>query len=174
MQLGFKEEANPENTGKQACLPHKPVIRKDVKTTKIRPVFDGSVHFRHRRSFNANREIGPYLNPDIMGILMQCRRHKIAWIADIEKAFLQIAIQPDHKQMARFVWVDNINTLDPMIKHYVWKRLPFDYCPLIFKSLAKPLETERRGACRDLKRDPRSALRRRLDGGNRNEEEEVT
>ncbi len=123
--LGFIEEADPYYLGKTAYLPHRPVIRETAETTKIRPVFDGSVHFKHRRSFNANLEVGPNLNPDIMGILMRWRRHKVAWTADIEKAFLQIAIHPEHKQIVRFLWVEDITANKPTIKHFIWKRLPF-------------------------------------------------
>ena len=77
-QLGFIEEADKYYTGKTAYLPHRPVIRKDAETTKISPVFDGLVHFKYRRSFNANLEVGHDLNPDIIGILMRWRRHKFA------------------------------------------------------------------------------------------------
>ena len=110
------EEADPYFFGKTAYLRHRPVIRESAETTKIRPVFDRSVHFEHRRSFDANLEVGPNLNPDIMGILMRWRRHKIAWTADIEKEFLQIAIHPDHKQMT-FLWVEDITADTPVVKH---------------------------------------------------------
>ena len=125
LELGFIKQANPKYTGRQAYLPHRPVIREDAQTTKIRPVFDGSVHFKHRRSFNANLEVGPNLNPDIMGILMRWRRHKIVWTADIEKAFLQIAIHPEHEQMVRFLWVKDPLAKRQEIIQYVWTRLSF-------------------------------------------------
>ena len=125
LELGFIKQANPKYTGRQAYLPHRPVIREDAQTTKIRPVFDGSVHFKHKRSFNANLEVGPNLNPEIMGILMRWRRHKIVWTADIEKAFLQIAIHPDHEQIVRFLWVKNPQAKRPEIVQYVWTRLSF-------------------------------------------------
>lgn len=119
------KKLDPYFLGKTAYLPHRLVIREEAETTKIRPVFDGSDHFKHGRSFNANLEVGPNLNPDIMGILMRWRRHKVAWTADIEKAFLQIAIHPEHKQIVRFLWVEDISVEKPMIEHFIWKRLPF-------------------------------------------------
>jgi CDP-diacylglycerol pyrophosphatase len=60
-----------------------------------------------------------------MGIIMRFRRQKIAWTADIEKAFLQIEIHQDHEQMVRFLWVENPLDHESKIIHYRWKRLPF-------------------------------------------------
>jgi hypothetical protein len=122
---GFIEEADPNYDGPVAFVPHGPIFRDQAETTKVRPVFDGSVHHKGRRSFNANLEVGPNLNPDIMGILMRFRQDCIAWTADIEKAFLQIRIHDDHCQIVRFLWVDNPKAKNPVVKIYVWKRLPF-------------------------------------------------
>ena len=44
------------------------------------------------------------LNPDLLSVLLRYRMHKIAWIADIEKAFLNIALQPEDAEAIRFLW----------------------------------------------------------------------
>lgn len=111
-------------------------------------MFDGSVHFKHRRSFIANLEVAPNLYPDIMGILMRWRRNKIAWTADIEKTFLQIAIHPDHKQIVRFLCVEDVTAIRPVVKDFIWKRLPFGLTssPFILRAVLlkhlKQYETE--------------------------------
>jgi hypothetical protein len=122
---GFIEKADLDYKGLVAYLPHRPVVRVDAETTKVRPVFDGSVHQRGRRSLNANLEAGPNMNPDIMGIMMRFRRYGIAWTADIQKAFLQIEMHPEHEQLVRFLWVDNPEKEKPEIVEYRWKRLTF-------------------------------------------------
>lgn len=79
---------------------------------------------------------------------MRWRRYKIAWTADIEKAFLQIAIHPDHKQIVRFLWVEDITATKPVVKHFIWKRLAFGLIssPFILRAVLlkhlKQYETE--------------------------------
>jgi hypothetical protein len=119
---GFIEEANPEYNGPLDMVPHRPVFREQAETTKVRPVFDGSVHHKGRRSFNANLEVGPNMKTHIMGILMRFRPEKQE---EGEKAFLQILIHPDHCQIVRFIWVDDLNAENPTFKVYCWKRLSF-------------------------------------------------
>jgi hypothetical protein len=151
-----------------AFLPNRPVEREDAETTKIRPVFDGSVHHKNRRSFNANLEIGPNLNPDIMGILMRFRRYRIAWTADIEKAFLQIKIHEDHGQIVRFLWVENPEAAIPKVVVYRWKRLTFGLAssPFILRAVLtwhlQKYETEYPG----ITNRTLNQICRRLDGGN--------
>jgi hypothetical protein len=43
---GFIEEADKEYNGPVTMVPHRPVFREQAETTKVRPVFDGSVHHR--------------------------------------------------------------------------------------------------------------------------------
>ena len=43
VNLGFIEEVDPNLvTGSPSYMPHRPVIRVDKATSKVRPVFDGS------------------------------------------------------------------------------------------------------------------------------------
>ncbi len=139
---GFIEEADLDYEGQTAYLPNRPVIRQNAETTKIRPVFDGSVHHKNRRSFNANLEPGPNLNPDIMGILMRFRRYLIAWTADIEKAFLQIKIHEDHGQIVRFLWVDDPNSNNPIDGNDCSSDLP------VVRSSSEPCS---HGTCKNTK-----------------------
>ena len=47
VEKGFVEEAELGYERLQTYIPHQPVIREDKKTTKIRPVFDGSMKARN-------------------------------------------------------------------------------------------------------------------------------
>jgi hypothetical protein len=100
----FVEEADIDYNGLHTYLPHHPVYRKDKATTKIRPVFDGAAKTKYGPSLNDVLETGPNLNPDLLSVLLRFRLHKIAWIADIEKAFLNIALQPEDAEAIRFLW----------------------------------------------------------------------
>ena len=40
---------------------------------------------------------------DLCGLLMRFRLNNIAVVADIEKAFLQIGVQPDQRDVTRFI-----------------------------------------------------------------------
>ncbi|GFW09917.1 DUF1758 domain-containing protein [Trichonephila clavipes] len=62
-------------------LPHRPIVKDDSITTKIRPVFDASARATDR-----------------------FRRYPIGLSADIEKAFLQLGITPKHRDFLRFFY----------------------------------------------------------------------
>jgi Pao retrotransposon peptidase len=100
----FVEEASMGYEELHTHLPHHPVYRVDKSTTKIRPVFDGAAKTKFGPSLNDVLETGPNLNPDLLWVLMRFRKHKIAWIADIEKAFLNIPLQPEDAEAIKFLW----------------------------------------------------------------------
>ena len=74
-------------------LPHHPVVRQDKSTTKVRIVFDASAKSPGRPSLNDCLFKGPKFDQLIFDILLRFRVHKIALIADLEKAFLMIFYQ---------------------------------------------------------------------------------
>ena len=85
-------------------LPHREVVREDKNTTKVRVVYDTSAK-GPGTSLNDCLHTGPSLNTLIFDILIRFRVYKVAMIADIEKAFLNIAITPEHRDYLRFFWV---------------------------------------------------------------------
>ena len=88
-------------------LPHRPVIRESSVSTKIRPVFDASAKAKSGVSLNDCLHAGPSLLPDLIKILIRFRRWKVALNADIQKAFLQICLQPEDKDVHRFLLFSN-------------------------------------------------------------------
>ena len=122
---GFVVEADNEYGGICTYLPHRPVVREHVATTKCRPVFDGYAHGKGQSSVNHTLEVGPNLNPDVLEVLIRFRLKKVAWTADITKAFLQISLTKEDSQALRFLWVDDPARDHPRIIDYCWVRLPF-------------------------------------------------
>ena len=87
-------------------LPHKAVIRENAESTKLRIVYDASAR-ENSRSFSLNDclETGPALQNFLWSILIRTRFKPIALCEDLQKAFLQIRIQPDDRDALRFHWI---------------------------------------------------------------------
>ncbi|XP_077536023.1 uncharacterized protein LOC144148349 [Haemaphysalis longicornis] len=109
-------------------MPHRAVIREDRTTTKVRIVFDASSHESGTKSLNENLEAGPSLIPDVARLLLRFRRYKVAMIADIEKAFLQIGLRESDRDALRFLWFrTSPKAGQPLPELDVWRmtRVPF-------------------------------------------------
>ena len=130
LQSGFisKVEApdQPTTTSK-FYLPHRPVIRSKVVTTKIRPVFDASPRTEEDLSLNDCLETGENLNPELLSVLLRFRWHRVAWVGDIEKDFLQIEIHAEDRDALRFLWIDDLtsSTLEKEPFIFRWNRVTF-------------------------------------------------
>ena len=72
-------------------LPHHAVTCQDNKTTKVRIVYDASAQSSDS-SLNDCLHTGPKFNQRILEILLIFRSYPVAFIADIEKAFLMISV----------------------------------------------------------------------------------
>jgi len=93
-------------------LSHHCVIREDKDTTRLRIVFDGSAKSNPRScSLNNCLEKGPNLMTLIFDVLLKFKAYKIGITADIEKAFYQIIINPDDRNMLQILWCKNIKSL---------------------------------------------------------------
>ena len=95
-------------------LPHHAVLREDKETTKLRVVYDASAKI-NGPALNDCLYAGPKFGQKIMDIMIRFRVHKIAVAADIEKAFLMIAVTPDDRDVLRFLWVDDVNKQVPNV-----------------------------------------------------------
>ena len=90
-------------------LPHHGVLKQNRATTKLRIVFDASAKF-NKSSFSLNDclEKGPNGIPHLFDILLKFRSKPIALVADIEKAFHQIAIEQKDRDALSFLWFKDI------------------------------------------------------------------
>ena len=74
----------------------------------MRVVYDASSKV-FGSSLNDCLHIGPSLNPLLFDILLRFRVYEVALTADIEKAFLNIEIDLEHRNFVRFLWVEDPN-----------------------------------------------------------------
>jgi len=125
VQAGYVEEADMSYNGPQTYLPHHPVVRPEKMTTKVRPVFDGSAKTKFSPSINEMLYTGPNITPELLSVLLRFRIPKVAWIADIKKAFHQVKLAPKDSQVIRFLWVRDPSDPNSPLVHYTWRVLPF-------------------------------------------------
>jgi hypothetical protein len=110
-------------TGQVHYLPHRPVIRNDKQTTKIRAVFDASCKVSGP-SLNECLYSGPNLIAKIFDILLRFRLNKIGVLADIKQAFLNVGIDAQHRDYLRFLWYD-LQAEDEQVVIYRFLRVVF-------------------------------------------------
>jgi len=84
-------------------LPIHGVFKDSSTTTKVRPVFDASARTSTGASLNDTLERGPNLYPLLTDILLRFQNHAIAYSADISKMFLEIKLQPQERDLHRFL-----------------------------------------------------------------------
>ena len=94
-------------------IPHKEILHSDKSTTHLRIVYDASSKISGQVSINECLHPGPPLTPMIFDIPIRFRVHKIALVGDLEKAFLNVEVDPEQRNLLRFLWVDNIESDDP-------------------------------------------------------------
>ena len=68
---------------------------------------------------------GPCLLPPIFDILVRFRLGEIRIVANIKKAFLQIAIDEDQRDFLRIIWYKNVFAQNPTVKILRFARLVF-------------------------------------------------
>ncbi|KAH9377577.1 hypothetical protein HPB48_013667 [Haemaphysalis longicornis] len=103
--------------------------KEDRAVTKIRIVFGASASRTADRSLNDNLENRPNLKPDIAFLLFHLRQRKIVMAADMENAFLQMAIHEEYRDALRFLsWKEVQNKDSELLTVETWsmKRVTFD------------------------------------------------
>ena len=121
-KIDKSEETQPDR--QIHYLPHHCVVREDKATTKLRIVYNASAR-ENGPALNDCLHTGPSLTPDILDILIRFRLQPIALVADIEKAFLMIAVKEEDRDVLRFLWIDNVNAAEPKIVKYRFARVVF-------------------------------------------------
>ena len=106
-------------------IPHKEVVKGDRTTTKLRVVYDASAKSQNEPSLNDYLLPGPALTPLIFDILLRFRLHRVASIGDLEKAFLNVGVNPKQRNLLRFSWISDISSLNPEVIIFRFTRLVF-------------------------------------------------
>ena len=82
---------------------------------------------KESKSLNECLYRGPVILEDLCGLLLRFRTYKVALTADIEKAFLQVGLQPADRDVTRFLWLKD--PTKPLSKDnlqiYRFTRVPF-------------------------------------------------
>ena len=120
-----EEGLEPRPPGSVHYIPHHEVLRQDRQTTKLRIVYDASSKSKGEVSLNDCLDPGPNLAPLITDVLLRFRMNKVAIIGDIEKAFLNISIDPSQRDLLRFLWVDTKDPNNPTVVSLRFARLLF-------------------------------------------------
>ena len=120
------DQGTTNGVGKVHYIPHHEVIRVDKETTKLRVVYDASAKAQSTTpSLNDCLYAGPPLSSIIYDILLRFRVHKVAMSGDIEKAFLNISVDPRDRDYLRFLWVDDTGSKHPNLQVYRFARVAF-------------------------------------------------
>ncbi|EFP02481.1 hypothetical protein CRE_26836, partial [Caenorhabditis remanei] len=130
LQSGIIEEVTSDMTndgGPHFYMPSSVVFKEDSATTKMRIVQDASAHMKGELSINDCMHPGPALLNAILGILLRARLGLYLMISDIEKAFHQVRIQKEHRNMLKILWLRDpeLGPVDGNIVTYRFTRLPF-------------------------------------------------
>ena len=130
LEKGMIEPIENEQNQKNLVhyIPHHAVIKPNNATTKIRIVYDASAKSKkENKSLNECMHRGPVILEDLCALLLNFRTNKIAMVADIEKAFLQIALQEDDRDVTRFLWLKDVTkpSIGDNIQIYRFTRVPF-------------------------------------------------
>ena len=121
LHQGIIEPAPVEPTGPRVFyMPHKPVVREQARSSKVRMVFDASAKPHPlANSVNECMYTGPPLQPLLWDILIRARMSPHLILADIQKAFLQISLKEEDRDAFRFLF--NINNQE---QHFRFTRVP--------------------------------------------------
>ncbi len=109
-------------------LPTCGVFKDSSTTTKLHAIFDASANSSSGTSLNDLLLTGPNLYPLLTTILVKFSLHRIAFSADINKMFRGIALQPQDRDLHRFLLHDD----QGQIRDYRMKRLTFGVKPSPF------------------------------------------
>lgn len=88
-------------------LPHHAVIREHSETTKLRVVFDASMKTSSGLSLNDVLLKGYTVQPELFDIICRFRLDNFVAIADIEKMYRQIQVNPEHTFLQNILWRAN-------------------------------------------------------------------
>lgn len=105
-------------------LPHH-IVKQEGKRGRI--VYDASSKVKDQKSLNECLYRGPSMIEDLNGLLLNFRTNKIGIIADVEKAFLQVGLQKEDRDVTRFLWLKDINAglSETNLLHLRFCRVPF-------------------------------------------------
>lgn len=110
-------------------IPHRGVLRTSSSTTALRVVFNASAKRADGLSLNETLMVGPKVQDDLFDILIRFRSFKLVYVADIEKMYRQVMIDPRYCYMQCILWRDSP---EEDIKTYCLKTVTYGTSPASF------------------------------------------
>ena len=115
LREGIVEVAPEKPQGPEHYIPHKPVVRENAQSTKVRTVYDASAKADSESpSLNECLDIGPPLQRKILDILLRVRFKPVFLAGDMKQAFLQVVIRETERDVLRFFWVEDLESKKPV------------------------------------------------------------
>jgi len=134
-------------------IPHRPVLKKDSATTKVRIVLNCSLKLGDTPSLNEAAFPGINLLNNLLDLLLKIRADRYLVMADIKSAYLMIKLKTDYdKNKFSILWIDRNGKLvayryksivfgyisSPFMLHYIirhhLKNYPDDDCTDLIKN----------------------------------------
>ena len=101
---GIVEAADQSAQLIECYIPHKPVIREEAASTKVRVVYDASAT-AHPNAVSLNDCLYPGSTlQNKWNVLVRSRVHPTAVVGDLKQAFLQVRIRKPESDALRFHW----------------------------------------------------------------------
>ena len=117
---GVVERITESAKGKQFYLPHKAVVCQSAESTKVRIVFYASARgIENSPSLNECLETGRPLQNQLRHVLVRNRIYPVAIAGDLVKAFLQVKIQENERDVMRFHWYKDLNARVVEVKQHL-------------------------------------------------------
>ena len=105
--------------GREFYLPHKPVIRDNAATNKMRIVYDVSARAKPTApSLNECLNVGLPLQNQLWKVIVRGRFHAVAIAGDIKKVFLQVRVRKEDRDVLRFHWVNMENPKEFLVLRF--------------------------------------------------------
>ena len=104
-------------------LPPRAVVKESKTSSKVRIVYNGSSKAsKNLPSLNDCLLKGPSSNPLIIELLLRLRLNPAAFVCNIQKAFLQISLKENERNVLHCLWVDDTftNNLSILIYRFCW------------------------------------------------------
>ncbi|EGT36592.1 hypothetical protein CAEBREN_32772 [Caenorhabditis brenneri] len=116
-----------KSDGPEYFIPHRVVVKEDSLTTKLRIVLDASSHMKNELSLNDCLHPGPSILQSILGIMIRSRLSKFLLMSDIKRAFHQVRIQEQFRDVTKFLWLEDPSKgyTEDNLKAFRFTRLPF-------------------------------------------------
>ena len=128
LQQGILELVSDVNVteNKVHYLAHYPVYKIDSSTTKVRIVLDGAAKCTKRDvSINDCVYAGPNLLNESMNLLLRFRISRVGVVADVEKAFHQVSVDPVDRDSLRILWKPSTQPDSAPLVVYRYTRVVF-------------------------------------------------